>query len=72
MPRASNAKPAAFFLFCWNSDHAAGQGGSLRLAWRGRAYYASGAPEKEIGAGAALGAIQTALNESGFSFLREE
>jgi CRISPR-associated protein Csm3 len=44
----------------------------LRLVWRGRNYYASGAPEKEIGAGATLSAIQTAVTASGFSFLREE
>ena len=44
----------------------------LRLVWRGRNYYASGAAEKEIAAGATLGAIQTAVNESAFSFLREE
>jgi CRISPR-associated protein Csm3 len=44
----------------------------LRLVWRGRNYYASGAPEKEIGAGATLSAIQTAVAASEFSFLREE
>jgi CRISPR-associated protein Csm3 len=44
----------------------------LRLLWRGRNYYASGAPEKEIGAGATLSAIQTAVAASEFSFLREE
>ena len=44
----------------------------LRLVWRGRNHYASGAPEKEIGAGATLAAIQTAVKESAFSFLREE
>jgi CRISPR-associated protein Csm3 len=63
-------------------DDALGGGGSrgsgrvsfskLRLAWRGRNYYASGAPEKEIGAGAQLGAIQAAVTESAFAFLREE
>jgi CRISPR-associated protein Csm3 len=44
----------------------------LRLVWRGRNYYAAGAPEKEIAAGATLGAIQTAVTESAFAFLREE
>ena len=42
------------------------------VVWRGKNYYASGAPEKEISAGATLGAIQKAVNESAFSFLREE
>jgi hypothetical protein len=44
----------------------------LRLVWRGRNYYASGAAEKEIGQGATLAAIQTAVTDSAFSFLREE
>jgi CRISPR-associated protein Csm3 len=44
----------------------------LRLVWRGKNHYASGAPEKEIGAGATLAAIQAAVTESAFSFLREE
>src|SRR6185503_7757442 len=44
----------------------------LRLVWRGRNYYASGAAEKEIGAGATLAAVQTAVSESAFSFLKEE
>jgi len=44
----------------------------LRLVWRGKNYYASGAPEKEIAAGATLGAIQTAVSESAFGFVREE
>src|SRR5512143_3843096 len=52
-------------------DDALGGGGSrgsgrvsfakLRLAWRGKNYYASGAAEKEIGAGASLAAIQAAV-----------
>src|ERR1700720_3000353 len=63
-------------------DDALGGGGSrgsgrvrfanLRLAWRGKSYYASGAAEKEIGAGATLGAIQQAVNEAAFAFIREE
>jgi len=44
----------------------------LRLLWRGKNYYAKGAAEKEISAGATLGAIQTAVTESNFSFLNEE
>jgi CRISPR-associated protein Csm3 len=63
-------------------DDALGGGGSrgsglvrfagLRLAWRGKNYYAAGAPEKELGAGADLAAVQTAFNESGYAFLRED
>ena len=45
---------------------------NLRLVWRGKNYYASGAAEKEIGAGATLAVIQAAVAESAFSFLREE
>jgi CRISPR-associated protein Csm3 len=45
---------------------------NLRLTWRSRNYYASGAPEKEISAAAQLGAIQSAVAESGFAFVREE
>ncbi len=44
----------------------------LRLVWRGRNYYASGAAEKEIAAGDTLGVVQSAVNESGYAFLREE
>ena len=63
-------------------DDALGGGGSrgsgrvsfsnLRLAWRSKSYYATGAPEKEIGAGPKLAAIQAAVTESAFSFLRDE
>jgi CRISPR-associated protein Csm3 len=63
-------------------DDALGGGGSrgsgrvrfagLRLVWRGRDYYASGAAEKEVAAGATLAAIQTAVNESAFAFTRPE
>lgn len=44
----------------------------LRLLWRSRSYYAGSAGEKEIAAGASLGNIQSAVNESAFAFLREE
>ena len=63
-------------------DDALGGGGSrgsglvrfatLKLTWRGRGYYASGAPQKELGAGADLAAVQAAYNESGYAFLQEE
>jgi|SRR5208283_1567797 len=63
-------------------DDALGGGGSrgsgrvsfskLRLVWRGRDYYAKGAAEKEIAAGAALGVIQAAVAEAAFAFLRED
>jgi CRISPR-associated protein Csm3 len=43
----------------------------LRLVWRGRGYYAQGAGEKEIAAGATVGAIQGVVNESGFAFTQE-
>ena len=43
----------------------------LKLAWRGRGYYAQGAAEKEIAAGATVGAIQGAVNESGYGFTQE-
>ncbi len=44
----------------------------LRLLWRGKNYYASGAPEKEVATGATLGDIQSAVTEAAFSFLNEE
>jgi len=63
-------------------DDALGGGGSrgsgrvsfsnLRLVWRNKNYYATGAPEKEISAGATLAAIQAAVNQSAFGFVREE
>ena len=45
---------------------------NLRLVWRSKNYYATGAPEKEISSGATLAAIQAAVNQSAFSFVREE
>jgi len=45
--------------------------GGLRVVWRGKDYYASGAAEKEIATGAGLGAIQTAVNEAAWGFLHE-
>src|SRR5205809_1080331 len=40
----------------------------LRLVWRGRNYYATGGAEKEVGAGATLAAVQTAVADSAFGF----
>jgi selenocysteine-specific elongation factor len=45
---------------------------NLRLLWRNKNYYATGAAEKEISSGATLAAIQAAVNQSAFSFVREE
>ena len=64
-------------------DDALGGGGSrgsgrvrfsnLRLAWRGRDYYASGAAEKEIARGRRpWPRSRPPSHESAFSFLREE
>src|ERR1700742_777773 len=63
-------------------DDALGGGGSrgsgrvsfanLKLVWRGKNYYASGAEEKETGAGATLGVIQQAVNQAAFAFIHEE
>src|ERR1700742_4097340 len=63
-------------------DDALGGGGSrgsgrvsfanLKLVWRGKNYYASGAAEKEISSSATLAAIQQAVNEAAFAFIREE
>ena len=63
-------------------DDALGGGGSrgsgrvsfsnLKVVWRGKNYYASGAAEKQVAAAATLGAVQAAVNEAAFAFLREE
>src|ERR1035441_1012569 len=45
---------------------------NLRLVWRGKNYYASGAAEKEIGAGATLAGLQAAVGEYRFSFPSDE
>jgi CRISPR-associated protein Csm3 len=60
-------------------DDALGGGGSrgsgrvsfanLKLVWRGKDYYATGAAEKEVAAGATVGAIQAAVNEAAFGFI---
>jgi CRISPR-associated protein Csm3 len=43
---------------------------NLRLVWRGKDYYATGADEKEIAAGATLGAIQKTVADSAFAFAK--
>src|SRR5579862_3499314 len=63
-------------------DDALGGGGSrgsgrirfanLKLTWRGKNYYASGAAEKEVSSSPNLAGIQQAVNESAFAFVREE
>lgn len=41
--------------------------GNLRLVWRGRSFYAAGAPEKELLSGADVGALQALLNAPDFA-----
>jgi CRISPR-associated protein Csm3 len=63
-------------------DDALGGGGSrgsgrvsfsnLKVVWRGKSYYATGAAEKEIGSGATLAAVQSAVAQAAFGFIREE
>src|SRR5271154_2395664 len=58
-------------------DDALGGGGSrgsgrvsfknLKLVWRGRSFYSSGASEAELAAGADLGAIQALANDAAFA-----
>jgi CRISPR-associated protein Csm3 len=60
-------------------DDALGGGGSrgsgrvrfdnLRLAWRGKDYYAAGGAEREIAAGVDLAALQTKVQETGDSLI---
>lgn len=40
---------------------------SLRLSWRGRSYYAAGAPEKELISGAELSAVQALVSRPEFA-----
>ena len=44
---------------------------NLKLTWRSRDYYASGAPQKELSAGSDLAALQKLVTESAFAFLHE-
>src|SRR6202451_3062954 len=63
-------------------DDALGGGGSrgngrvsfdnLKLTWRGRDYYASGADEREVASGADLAGLRTKVNEAAFAFIHEE
>lgn len=39
----------------------------LKLTWRGRRFYAEGADETELAAGATLGEVQKAVNDTGFA-----
>src|SRR5207245_1296609 len=41
---------------------------NLRVVWRGKSHYASGAPEKEIAEGATLAAAQRTVTEAGVAF----
>ena len=60
-------------------DDALGGGGSrgsgrvrfdkLKLTWRGKDYYAAGAPEKELAAGVDLAALQAKVQELGDSLV---
>jgi CRISPR-associated protein Csm3 len=62
-------------------DDALGGGGSrgsglvhfanLKLHWRNREYYSSGAPQKELIAGADVTGLQKFITESGTSFVKE-
>src|SRR5215510_2570436 len=62
-------------------DDALGGGGSrgsgrirfanLKLTWRSKAYYSSGAPENELIAGADLPALQAMVVKTGASFIQE-
>jgi CRISPR-associated protein Csm3 len=62
-------------------DDALGGGGSrgsgrvrfsnLKLAWRNREYYSSGAPQKELISGADVAALQKLIQESAMSFVKE-
>jgi CRISPR-associated protein Csm3 len=62
-------------------DDALGGGGSrgsgrvrfsnLKLTWRSKAYYASGAAEKELISGADLAGLQAKVAEAGDSFIQE-
>ena len=62
-------------------DDALGGGGSrgsgrvrfanMTLTWRGKDYYAAGAAEREIAAGADLAALQTKVQETGDSLIAE-
>jgi CRISPR-associated protein Csm3 len=44
---------------------------NLTLTWRGKAYYASGAAQKDLGTGLDLAALQGAFQEAAFGFIEE-
>ena len=43
----------------------------MKLTWRSREYYSTGAAPKELSAGTDLAALQAAVNEAAFAFLHE-
>jgi CRISPR-associated protein Csm3 len=45
--------------------------GNLKLVWRGKSYYASGAPESELVPSGDLSALQQKVNEIGSGFLSQ-
>jgi CRISPR-associated protein Csm3 len=45
--------------------------GELKLVWRGKSYYASGAPEAELVPAGDLAALQAKVNEIGATFLSQ-
>jgi len=44
---------------------------NMKLTWRSRDYYSTGAAQKELSAGTDLAALQAAVNEAAFAFLHE-
>ena len=44
---------------------------NLKLIWRNREYYAAGAAEKELIAGADVAALQKLVTDSAMSFVKE-
>jgi CRISPR-associated protein Csm3 len=44
---------------------------NMKLTWRSRDYYSTGAAQKELTGGADLAALQQAVNEAAFAFLHE-
>lgn len=44
---------------------------NLKLVWRGSNYYSAGASQKELSTGSDLAAMQTLVQDSAFSFMRE-
>ena len=44
---------------------------NMKLTWRSKDYYSTGAAQKELSAGTDLAALQAAVNEAAFAFLHE-